>query len=303
MATTATKATEAEREQRRLRDRERLKAAAEQLLTSEGWQRWISVRSRNGLSRYSFNNQLLIALSNPDASFVAGFRAWLELGYRVRKGERAIWIFAPMKVEERDALTREETGKTRTLFRAVPVFDFSQVDAGENPTPLEAPREPLDGNSHQHLLDPAEAFASSLGYTVSFESVDGSAGGWCDAKHKRIVVDAEQAPNAQLRVLIHESVHALGVDYKSYSRAQAEVIVDTTTLIVLGAVGLDISGETVPYVAGWGENGALEAVTEFAQLIDTLAKRVETAITPAESSPEDPKTRPASDATIPQLTR
>lgn len=33
-----------ERAQRRAQDRERVKAAAEQLLTSEGWQRWVRVR-------------------------------------------------------------------------------------------------------------------------------------------------------------------------------------------------------------------------------------------------------------------
>ncbi len=47
------KLTAEEREQRRVRDRERLKVAAEQLLTSEGWQRWVTVRARNGLARYS----------------------------------------------------------------------------------------------------------------------------------------------------------------------------------------------------------------------------------------------------------
>jgi hypothetical protein len=77
---------------------------------------------------------------------------------------------------------------------------------------------------------------------------------------------------------ISEITHALGVDYAQYSRAQAEVIVDTTTLIVLSAVGLDTAGETVPYVAGWGESGALEAVTEFAAVIDTLARQIEAAI-------------------------
>ena len=56
------------------------------------------------------------------------------------------------------------------------------------------------------------------------------------------------------------------------------MIVDTTTLVVLGGLGLDVSGETVPYVAGWGEEGALEAVTEFAQLIDTLARQVDAAL-------------------------
>jgi hypothetical protein len=66
-----------------------------------------------------------------------------------------------------------------------------------------------------------------------------------------------------------------------YPRAHAEVIVDTTTLIVLGGLGLDVSGETVPYVAGWGENGALDAVTQFAKLIDDLARRVEAALSTA----------------------
>jgi hypothetical protein len=37
---------------------------------------------------------------------------------------------------------------------------------------------------------------------------------------------------------------------------------------VLGGLGLDVSGETVPYAAGWGEDGALDAVTQFAALID-----------------------------------
>jgi hypothetical protein len=45
--------SEAERAERRRRDRERLQAAAEQLLTSEGWQRWVRVRSRAGLARLS----------------------------------------------------------------------------------------------------------------------------------------------------------------------------------------------------------------------------------------------------------
>ena len=47
------------------------------------------------------SNLCLILLANPQASFVAGFKAWLELGYCVRKGEHAIWIFAPMPLRRR----------------------------------------------------------------------------------------------------------------------------------------------------------------------------------------------------------
>jgi len=50
--------SEQERARRRAEDRDRLEQAARALLTSDGWQQWIRVRSRNGLSRYSLRNQL-----------------------------------------------------------------------------------------------------------------------------------------------------------------------------------------------------------------------------------------------------
>ena len=63
------------------------------------------------------------------------------------------------------------------------------------------------------------------------------------------------------------------------------MIVDTVALIVCGSVGLDVGGESIPYVAGWGEDGALEAITEFAATIDTLARRLEDALAaPAEQA-------------------
>lgn len=116
-----------------------------------------------------------------------------------------------------------------------------------------AAQQPLSGDSHAHLIAPTIAFAESLGYAVSFEPIAGSAGGWCDTKAQQIVVDTDGPANARLRTLVHEAIHALGVDYQRYPRAQAEVIVDTTTLVVLGGLGLDVSGETIPYVAGWGK--------------------------------------------------
>ena len=42
-----------DREERRAQDRERLKDAAEQLLSSEGWQRWVRVRAQGALARLS----------------------------------------------------------------------------------------------------------------------------------------------------------------------------------------------------------------------------------------------------------
>lgn len=118
-----TTSTDAERAARRQADRERLEQAARALLSSEGWQRWMRVRASNGLARYSLGNQLLIALQKPDATFVAGFRAFLKLNRCVRKGEKAIRILAPMTVRRRAPEEPDDDDQHRTLFRSVAVFD------------------------------------------------------------------------------------------------------------------------------------------------------------------------------------
>lgn len=270
--------SEAERAERRQRDRDRLQRAAQELLTSEGWQRWVRVRSL--FHSYSAGNCMLIALQCHERGIVpehvAGFRTWLKLGRCVRRNEKALRILAPVTVKERDELG-EETGERRVFFKTAFVFALSQTEPlpGVEPVSLEPPHEPLTGDSHVHLIGPMVAFAESLGFMVSFEPIAGSAGGWCDTKTKRIVVDADAPANARLRTLIHECAHALGIDYRSYSRAQAEVMVETVTLLAASTVGLAVDGETIPYVSGWGEDGALEAVTEFAETIDRIARRIE----------------------------
>jgi hypothetical protein len=75
MAETKRRLSEDERAERRARDRERLQHAAEQLLTSDGWQRW--VRARALFHNYSLHNCLLLAAQcherGIEATRVAGF--------------------------------------------------------------------------------------------------------------------------------------------------------------------------------------------------------------------------------------
>jgi N-terminal domain of anti-restriction factor ArdC len=83
--------SEEERAERRAAEREQMREAVEALRTSEGWQRWLKVRRH--FHTYSFHNQLMIAMQLGHATRVAGFRRWLEIGYCVRKGEKAIRIW------------------------------------------------------------------------------------------------------------------------------------------------------------------------------------------------------------------
>lgn len=276
-----------ERAARRQADRERLEQAARQMLTSDGWQAWIRVRSANGLARYSVGNLMLIAMqTGGTATFVAGFRAWLDLDRCVMKGEKAIRILAPMPVKTGDVAKDAPDGadqEVRVLFKSVPVFDAAQVEVlpGRDPAPLSPPAQPIIGDSHAHLLVPLTRLAGELGYRVEIRPVDGPAGGWCDSRHRLIVIDGGLPANARVRVLVHELAHALDLGYEDLGRDRAEVLVDCVTYVVCAGAGLDVSGESIPYVAGWGEDGALEAIQAYAQTIDEVARRIQDAINPA----------------------
>ena len=118
--------THAERDARRQADRQRIEQAARALLTTDGWQRWIRVRASNGLSRYSLGNQMLIAIECDSRgiapTYIAGFRAFLDLNRCVRKGEKTIHILAPIAIKQSDE-HGAETAEKKVFFRTVPVFD------------------------------------------------------------------------------------------------------------------------------------------------------------------------------------
>lgn len=278
---------EHERAQRRRADRERLRHAAEQLLSQDGWIRWVLARAT--LRGYSSANCMLLAQQCHERGIlpqrVCGLHAWRKLGRRVRKGERALRISAPITLKQRDEDGRE-TGERRVFFKSASVFELSQTEPlpGVVPRALEPWCEPLNGSSHAHLIAPLQSFAESLGYSVSFTAIPGASRGWCDTENRHIAVDARAPANAQVRTLIHECVHALGIDYQRYPKAQAEVIADTVTFVASAGVGLAVDSESIPYVANWGEDGAIAVVTEFAQTIDRLARHIEDGALRAASS-------------------
>ncbi len=103
----------------------------------------------------------------------------------------------------------------------------------------------MTGDSLAHALARLQAFAESLGFTVSFEQIPGATGGWCDQKARRILVDSDQRANARLRILIHETIHGLGVGHAEYGRERAEVIVDTAISAGVRGKRLSTSGRSV----------------------------------------------------------
>lgn len=269
-----------ERDERRVRQRELLAEASRQLLSSHGWKRWL--RARATLHPYSFHNTLLIAQECHRRGFapshVAGFKTWLKLGRCVRKGEKGIPIHVPIRVKKRDD-DADETTDVKVFFRTANVFDVSQTDPlpGVDPAPLTPPRAPVDGDSHADLLSPLERLADDLGYTVAYRARQG-ADGLCDHRHRAISVSDTLSSNGQVAVLIHELAHALVGRGTGMASDVEEVVVEAVAFLCCTAAGLDTSCDSVPYIVSHGDEETIATLTDAAQLIDTLARRIEKAM-------------------------
>jgi antirestriction protein ArdC len=273
--------TTAARDERREQARQAIKQAAAELLSEDGFRRWIEVRSR--FHHYSMSNTFLIASKRPDATQVAGYKAWQKLGRQVRKGEKAIPILAPIVVKKRD----EETGEERRAvvgFRGTCVFDVSQTTGEDLPAPPSYVH--ADGDDLAAYLPALEGHARALGFVVEYTQTGSAALGYCDPDARGIVVSDELSANATVSVLVHELAHAHGLGYREYGRAECEVIVEATTAIVLGSLGFDPSGFSVPYIATWAKDApGLEALERFAATIDETARKLEEAIKPVSKEP------------------
>lgn len=271
---------EAYRKEQRELGAELMKQGVAELLTSEGWQKWAAMRAR--LHTYSFANTMLILAQMPEATHVASGKFWKDHGRLMLKGTKSLKVWAPLfrrPTDQEIAAGRRPEDKVLYSYKLVPVFDISQTD-GE-PLPVQEVQ-PLTGDSHAEYLRPLEVFAHSLGFSVSYEDLSGDLGGYCDTKHNHIAINKNREVNSQVRTLIHEIAHALGIGYAEYGREQAEVLVETAAFIVATSIGLDTTGYSVPYVAGWGEANAVAAIEKFANEVDKVARQIERAVKDAE---------------------
>ena len=216
------------------------------LTSSDAWRRHLAFQSR--FHRYSYGNVLLIAAQNDGATRVAGFATWRRLNRFVRKGEKAIWILAPMvgRVDETDEGDRVLRG-----FRYVPVFDIAQTDGEDPPTVC---RE-LSGGDPSHVYGQLVAVAQSIGFRVEDHAFGGAAHGDCSMTERRVRIETGNSPAQRVKTLAHEIAHAL-LHERMGDRALAELEAESTAFVVCRHIGLDTGGYSFGYVAAWAGGGA-----------------------------------------------
>lgn len=86
-------------------------------------------------TKYSWRNSCLIVMQDENATDVAGFKAWLDRGRVVRKGQHGIKILAPAGKTAgtegkpaTDTTPAVEGEEGRQLYKLTTVFDIAQTD-------------------------------------------------------------------------------------------------------------------------------------------------------------------------------
>lgn len=239
-----------EREDRKAELIATLGEMAERLRTSDGWMHWLSIARR--LHNYSLNNQLLILAQRPTASAVMGYKAWQALGRQVNKGERAIWILAPVVTRIADEEKLDEPGQRKVVaFRPTTVFDVEQTSGPDLPShELPPVRVPDDG-----LRDGLVQVARDAGYTVELVTGRGdSARGWFNWKTNTISIVDDYPLSSQVRTALHELAHAVDpvVREEGALRAERELVAESAAFLSAGTLGVDTTDASAVYAAHWG---------------------------------------------------
>jgi len=235
---------------------------------------------------------VLIALQAPQATRVAGFRSWQSVGRQVLKGERGIAILAPCTYRLKTSTCttgsiREQpadegggpaapaaSGRQLRGFRVVHVFDVAQTEG--DPLPEVAPVL-LSGQAPVGLWEDLASQVAGYGYAL-VRGECGGANGYTDPG-RRVVRVRDDIDDAQaVKTLIHELGHlecGHVADLPTYltCRGRCEVEAESVAYVVATAQGLDASGYSFAYVAGWA-GGDLTQVRQAAETVTKAARAI-----------------------------
>lgn len=209
--------------------------------------RYLSLLSR--FHHYSFGNCMLIAIQRPDATHVAGFHRWKELSRYVKKGEKGIFILAPIvrrakantDGQANDDVTDDGEAPTRRVcgFRAVYVFDVTQTERAELPEFSRVEGDP--GDKVQKL----ESVIRSHGIELVYEQHLGGADGRSEGG--KITLREGLPPAEKFSVLAHELLHR-AERRKETTRKIRELEAEAVAFVVSKAANLDGISRSADYI-------------------------------------------------------
>ena len=242
---------------------------------------------------YSFRNLVMIWSQREDATKVAGFRTWQKLGRNVKKGEKGIAIFAPMRFKvkakagaETDSNNNQQDSSTDSNsmigFKVVHVFDISQTEGDSLPDFA------LVTGDVGTNLERIQQVVVQNGIELEFENL-GSANGY--SAGGKIVIDESLSDAEKFQTIAHELAHERlhqGVRRSETTKKVRETEAEAVGFIVSQAFGLDSVTHCSDYIQLYDGNAetlreSLEQIQKTAQWIIESVGAIESEASEAEA--------------------
>lgn len=217
------------------------------------------LKSMKRFHHYSFNNRLLIFAQKPDATKVAGYCTWKELGRGVKSNPQKIFILRPMpyKIEREKAIKDEQSVEENETLMLVKygwtiVYDISDTyvkDEGKEIPLLDDIK--LNASSSQELYN---ALLQISPAKVEIENTGNGSDGYYSISENKIVLAPNQSEDDITATLLHEISHALYDDFDySKERDLSEIFVESVAYITADYFGLNTSKCSFSYITKWSK--------------------------------------------------
>lgn len=251
---------------------------------------------------YSINNILLIADQRPDATAVAGYKAWKnKFDRQVQKGAKGINIIAPIikkkEVEMQDEkgnTIRDINGKPKTErkpviagYKAHNVFDISDTKGKPLITAKDLINNEFENsNDYKDLYNEFKNYLNSETRVTVEEkmfmedpNLTENTKGYYSPSTDEIVIADDNSYDLKFRTLIHEYAHSqLHGNQDIFERSTheqeslRELEAESSAYIVSNYYGLDTSDYSLGYISGWAKDLDDETIKNHVKNVHSFAK-------------------------------
>lgn len=231
--------------------------------------------------KYSFSNRLLIYSQNPDATHVAGYCTWKELGRGVKSNPKRIHILKPMpyKITQKEN-TEEEESIELLRYSWTIVYDIS--DTYKIPGAKEVPLFDditLNSCNSQELYNILTQISP---VSVKVESTWDGSDGYYSKSENKIVVSPRLSIDDKTATLLHEISHVLYDDFDySKERNLSEIFVESIAYIVADYFGFNTSKSSFSYITKWSKGdmkNLLKLGKKIQEASDDMINRIQAKI-------------------------
>ena len=236
--------------------------------SSESFKQYLSCLSK--FHSYSLNNTLLILSQKPEASLVAGYRAWqTNFNRHVNKGEKGLMILAPVTTKEDRLMNKhdengnvilDESGNpvqemrvvNLTHFKTTTVFDISQTSGD----PLPSLVHDLTGSSNEvkAIIQTIQSVCTiPIEFKTETEDLSFMTGakGYYSPRKDKIVINKDLEDLQTAKTLIHEYAHSILHKETDKNQSQREMEAESLAFVICDHFGIDTSEYSFGYIASY----------------------------------------------------